>query len=464
MKLYIDDKTIGFIFESKIERETIKKKFTFEDKSRVFMHGSYNAKKIRKVCFLKDIKKYSFLNAGFLQDLLVTVKNYKLKISELKDARTKFIHQKRPFSDNELKQYFPFDYTNHQIRALRSMLKTNIGIIKMPTSGGKTEVMIAYVKATRLPALILVNRKILAEQTRKRFLDAGVSDVGVWHSEHRQEGQNVMVATIGSVKAVTALHRYKILFADEVHHICSRTFQDFLYKTNYPIRFGFSATPDPERGDKYAFALIRQYFGNIVSETFAEELINNKVIALPKITFVPVYCKPTITWPAAYEECIIRNKERNQKICDMVDYFDKPTLILIKDVKHKQGEIIKQTIEEETGKRVAYIYGGTPIDERESVKQAFENGELDVIISTNIMNEGVSIKSIRVLINASGGKSKVENLQKLGRGVRVMENKYEVAIIDFQDEGNRFTARHSAIRKRLYHKEGYNEIEIKEIP
>ena len=187
-------------------------------------------------------------------------------------------------------------------------------------------------------------------------------------------------------------------------------------------------------------------------------------MALPKITFVPVECRRTGSWQAAYEECIVKNEQRNIKICEIVEHFNMPTLILIKDVKYKQGEIIKSVIEEKTRKRVAYIFGGTSADEREFVRKAFESGKLDVIVSTNIMNEGVSIKAIKVLINASGGKSKVENLQKLGRGVRITENKDEVIIIDFMDNGNKFTERHSTIRKRLYRKEGYNEIEVKDLP
>jgi len=318
-----------------------------------------------------------------------------------------------------------------------------------------SEVMLAFIKIAKLPTLILVNKIGLCDQLAERAEEAGIESVGIWHSKKKKSG-DVQFATIGSVKSLPSLSKYKILIGDEVHHFSSKTFQDFLSKSSYPIRIGFSATPDKD--DPFIYAKVRQYFGNEIAVVSADELIENKVIALPKITFLNVDCPATLDWKTAYEQGIIKNKERNKKIVDIVEKYEMPTLILIKDVKHKQGEIIKSYIEENTHKKVVYIHGSSKHN-RMKVIHSFENGEIDVLISTNILNEGISMKKIKVLINASGGKSKVENLQKLGRGVRIDDGKSEVIVYDFDDNGNKFTERHSAIREKLYKKEGYQEIE-----
>lgn len=453
MKLHIDDKRIAILPESQIEKTEIKDAFTYQDMKNAFAGGKFDARKIKKV-FLGDNKKgFIFTSSGFLQELLELAKNKKLKISEIRDKRTHFPFQAREYTDKLLSKYFPFDYNTHQVNALRKMLKASYGIIKVPTGGGKADIFISFIKETQLPTLVLVNKVGLCEQLAERAREAGLQ-VGVWHGKTKTTGK-VQFATIQSVKSLPSLNAFSCLIIDEVHHASSKSFQDFLRSSSYPIRFGFSATPN--KGDAYIFATIRQFMGKVIEEVPAETLIENKVIALPKITFVPVECPPTLDWQSAYEQGIINNHERNMKIVDLVERHNEPTLVLIKDVKHKQGELIKNTIEENTHKTVEYIHGSSKSDRMEVLRQ-FESGHIDVLVATNILNEGISIKRIRVLINASGGKSKVENLQKLGRGTRIMAEKSEVIIYDFDDKGNKFTERHSAQREAIYRKEGFTEI------
>lgn len=454
MKIYIDNKIIAIIFENKIEETTVKEYFTWADMSKVFSRGMFDAKKIRNVCFVKKMGKFHILFSGFLQELIFLIKKENIALSEFQDKRTKYKYQLKKYTNEELEHYFPFDYNKHETDALRKLLKINCGIVKVPTGGGKGDILVSFIKEIKLPTLVMVNKISLAEQLASRAIEAGLNSVGVWNSKKKING-DILFSTIGSFGSIPSLAKYKILCIDEVHHASSKTFQDFLAITNFPVRLGFSATPN--KGNGYEYALVRQYLGDVIAEVDAEELMKNKVIVRPKIIFHKVECTPTLDWPSAYELGIIKNEERNRKIAQLVEEYDIPTLILIKDVKYKQGEIIKEYIENNTNKKVVYMSGSSNHD-RQKVLEDFENGLIDILISTNILNEGVSIKSIKLLINASGGKSKVENLQKLGRGVRIKEDKKEVIIIDFYDNGNRFTQIHSEIREKIYKKEGYLDI------
>jgi len=453
MNLRIDDRFIAII-ANKEEERAIKSYFTWNDMKNAYAGGSFDIRKIKKVCFAQKKKEYLILRSGFLQELLELAKREGYKLKEVIDKRTKFPHQKKKYTDEYLAKYFPYNYNEHQVSALKRLLKINCGIVKANTGAGKGDVLIAFLKETKLPALIIVNKVALCDQLAERAQEKGMEQVGVWHGKIKRHGR-VQFGTIQSIKSIPSLATYKICIFDEVHHCSSKTFQEFLAKTSYPIRMGFSATPD--KGDEYSFALIRQHLGKIISETSAKELIENKVIALPKITFVKTECPPTLDWPTAYKDGIINNHERNMKITDLVERHNEPTLILIKDVKYKQGELLKKVIEENTHKEVEYIHGSTKLDRLKVIKD-FESGIIDVLIATNILNEGISIRTIRVLINASGGKSKVENLQKLGRGTRIMDGKEEVKIYDFLDTGNKYTERHSILREKVYIKEGFTEI------
>jgi len=324
-----------------------------------------------------------------------------------------------------------------------------------------TEILISYLLETQEPALIIVDKVMLADQLAKRAKDSGLKNIGILHGKKNEiENKDYIFATIGSIKKIPNFAHFKILITDETHHSSSKRFQELLQQFSYPVQIGFSATPD--KGDKYIFATIKQFFGDIIYETDAGNMMDNEVIAKPKIYFIENEVNPMIDWPSSYRECIIKNSERNKLIVDIVEKYDEKVLILIKDVKNKQGKILKDYIAENTSKNVEFIQGATK--NREEVLDWFENGDLDVLISTNILNEGISLKEIRILVNASAGKSKVENLQKIGRSTRIKDDKKKVIVYDFLDLGNKFTQKHSRERMRIYMKEGFKDIEtIREV-
>lgn len=446
MKIALDDQYIILYFEDPQEEILITKRFTYEDNSYVFTGGTFNANMIRRRSFLRTQKKLKFLYSGFLKEFLLFIKENKFKVSELLDKRTKFDHYKKEFSDEEIRPLFPeFKYIDHQLSSIKHLLKTSYGIIEAPTSSGKSETMIAYVKLAKLPALILVNRISLAIQLRDRLVKNGIKNAGLCYGQSFING-DVVVSTIGSVKKIPDIHKFKVLIVDEVHRAQSKQFQEFLIKTLFPIRFGFSATPNA--GDPYKWALIRQFFGDIIYSIEPKELVEHEVIALPNIEFIDVQCPPTIDWPSANINCIVENTDRNKKIKELVDQYNTQTLILINNIEH--GQILNQLIPDSV-----FLSGIDDPLYRKDVIYQFENGDINTIISTKIFNEGISINAIRLLLIAGGGKSKIETIQRLGRGLRTMPGKTEVKVIDFYDEGNYFTERHSKIRKKIYIKTGF---------
>jgi superfamily II DNA or RNA helicase len=448
MHLYIDDRFVFFEFSNNEELLSMKEAFTFEDMSKAFAGGSFNKRNIKSISFLKKKGKYHWLFSGFLKDALIIAKEKGIKVESVQDKRTKFEHQKKEFSRDEIKSYLPkYDYVEHQVDALQQLLKKNTGIIKATTGSGKTEIFIALIKMIQLPTLIVVNRITLATQTANRMKNAGIDDIGLFHSKSAKKGK-ITIATIGSVKKIPNLHDFKMIICDETHRIHAATYQDFLKLVPYPLRFGFSATPNP--GDKYKWALIKQFIGDIIYEVKTEKLMEESVIAKPEIEFVDIQCPPTIDWPSANRKCIVENSKRNKVICDLVKKYNTNTLILVKNIEH--GELLEETID---GSQ--FVSGIDDDTVRQNVIQRFEKNELQTIISSNIFNEGISIDNVRLLIIASGGKSKIETIQKIGRSIRSMGGeKKTVKVFDFYDVGNRFTEKHSSMRKNIYSKEGFS--------
>jgi superfamily II DNA or RNA helicase len=447
MHFYVDDRFIFLKFENEIEKTLLVDYFTFDDYSKVFNGGSFDKRKIKQFSFLKKKKDYYWLFSGFARDVILFCKKNNILINTIEDKRTRFEHQEKDFTNEEIKEHLPdFDYVDHQVEALKNLLKKNVGIIKAPTGTGKTEIFISLIKATKLPTIIIVNRISLATQIANRLSKSGIDDIGLFHSKSNKKGK-ITITTIGSVKKVPNLSDFKLLIIDEIHHAQSDTYQDFLKNTSYPLRFGFSATPDP--GDKFKYAKIRQFVGDIIYETKAEKLIDNNVIAKPEIIFERISCPPTLDWYSANDKCIINNVKRNEKISDIIKKHNTSTLVLIRNIDH--GEMLEEMIDGSV-----FVSGIDSDDTRQEVIKKFENEELQVIISSNIFNEGISIDNIHLLIIASGGKAITETTQKIGRGLRSMGGKKtKVFVYDFDDIGNRFTEKHSSMRKRIYKKQGF---------
>ncbi len=87
----------------------------------------------------------------------------------------------------------------------------------------------------------------------------------------------------------------------------------------------------------------------------------------------------------------------------------------------------------------------------------FRTGQLPCIISTNILDEGVDVPKINVLILASGGKSAIRVLQRVGRALRKkVQGELNIAsIIDFNHLGNKHLEEHSKERLKIYRKEKF---------
>lgn len=454
IEIFFNDANLFFKTEDMNLVKGIKLLLTFSDLSGAISKYGFNKSKIKKVSYLKSADNgVWFVPSGFSADFYAFVKDYQLPFRISFDKRTEVAHLKKNFTEEEISSHFPFEYNSHQVKSLKKILKIRRGILVAPTSAGKGDMIAAFMNLTNSKTLILVNQVMLASQLHSRFVESKV-DCGICIGERKELEHKNIVATIGSIKNLTDLS-FQTLIIDEVHTASSQQFQDFLSNHKFPIQIGFSATPD--KGDKYKFSLIRQYFGNVVEKIYLDELKENNVVAWPYIFFLKNQNEETLDWPSALLKCLIKNKDRNKKICEIVVKTKRQSAILISDTMYGHGEEIKTVIEKE-GKKAAFLKGDSSTKERMDIIDKYERGEIDCIIGTSILNQGVSIKSIELLINASGGKSNSANLQKLGRSIRSKSGKKNAIIIDFTDEGNTFTERHSRKRRKIYLDEGYSDI------
>ncbi len=435
------------------DRSLLKGLLVRQDSSRAFRRekGSkrvrYNPNSIRNVRFYSLEKSAIKCRPGWLRQLEDWLDSQGLEY-RITPPMEEPLWMRQKWSKADLRQFFDpaFPYVNHQIRALSAMLRNHCGLVKVPTSGGKTDIMIAYLKATRLSAVVVADTVSLVEQTAERFREAGLS-AGSWHGTSKDDTR-ILCSTMHSLKGLNPGDR-ELFICDETHIAAASSIQKFLGRTSFPFRFGFSATPDS--GTALEFAKINQFLGPIIVEVQVGELIQHDVVTPPRIRFLQSHCPRMDNWQDAYDVGIVQNHGRNLTVVD-VARNSKNALILFKRIEH--GERLKALMPE-----AELLHGSHSLDERREAVERFKRGDLRFLIASNIFKQGISISNIDTLVNAGAGKSEKETLQKIGRAMRKSEGKYRARIFDFVDRGNKWTREHAEERWNIYKQAGYMDIE-----
>ena len=127
------------------------------------------------------------------------------------------------------------------------------------------------------------------------------------------------------------------------------------------------------------------------------------------------------------------------------------TLIIIEKTAH--GKILQQIFKKH-GKEIPFVYGSTPKEEREKVKNLLKKQKIPCAICSRVWREGTNIPSLRHIINAHGMKEEKIIIQAMGRGLRTHIGKTEIKLSDFLDP-YKYLAEHAIRRIQIYIEQGW---------
>ena len=248
-------------------------------------------------------------------------------------------------------------------------------------------------------------------------------------------------------------HNY---FADNVlvsncHHSSSDSWYSvFSELPNASIRLGLTGTIDKskpvEEMKLYACT------GEVLNRVSNDYLIQNGFSAKPRCILFKVTSPELgeMDYQEAYQFGIVENHERNQliyDICEKETNSNNKVLILVEHLEH--GEIIEDQLSllnKAFGKVIHFTNGQLSSEMREELLDKMRNGQLDVLISSNILDEGIDISGINAIIYARGMKSMRKILQGIGRGLRVKKDNSMLRFYDFIDDTHMTLLSHSMDR------------------
>jgi superfamily II DNA or RNA helicase len=107
-------------------------------------------------------------------------------------------------------------------------------------------------------------------------------------------------------------------------------------------------------------------------------------------------------------------------------------------------------------RKVFFVYGATETEAREDIRRITEK-ETDAIIvaSVGTFSTGINIRNLHNVIFASPTKSRIRNLQSIGRGLRRTDTKDKCKVYDISDDFSwksrkNYTLLHMIERVKIY--------------
>lgn len=368
----------------------------------------------------------------------------------------------------------------HQLAGVKALLENKIdgvkftrGILAEATNAGKS-LMAAAIYASfakKRIGLFLVNSKTLFEQAFDDLHAIFPGEVGRVNDKYKEWKRiNVcMVQSLGNQIKKSSDYRSKvakvdILIADEADELIGRKDTKLIMATAYncTVRVALSGTAlkhkDPNKNQEQL-----AFFGPIVHSITNKELVDDGVSTPPniKIFWGNREVREKGDYKLEYKDGVMKNKKRHKRIWRIAGWAiakeKTPILILFKE--HQHGDHMlklcpKEILEEN---KIEIVNHKTP--GRTQIFKDFNDGRIDILLSSMIIKRGKNLPLIKTLINAAGGDSESTILQILGRSLRSHKTKKSVDVIDFYDHGS-YLQRHSKHRIRYYKQQ---QFEVKEI-
>ena len=350
-----------------------------------------------------------------------------------------------------------------QMDLIKKIHKKERGILKAPTGTGKTVLGLSIIASIDNvdQVLWLCHTKDLLYQTAKEaeaFFNKKC--IGIIGDGQKETNKFLTVATRQSFKdlADDLGTSYDIVIVDEAHHLTSfkGEYEKILHKIFAPIRIGLTATLPTDPEAKLAFEAL---IGPMIGEFSINEGIDQGFMATPKIKIIKIPKLQRIRdlrkYSDVYEQGVVRRLDRNRIIVDLIKKYTSQNLSCLVVVNHIEHGNLLMSMCRANGLDTQFINGDTTTDDRMSAKQGLNTGHVQSAICTTVWKEGVNIPELNVVINAAGGKSEINTLQSIGRGLRRTEAKSELIIHDFFDASHPYLLDHFGDRITLYMEQGW---------
>ena len=370
----------------------------------------------------------------------------------------------------------PMEVRDYQKEAFVHAVKKNRCLLLSPTASGKSLIVYLLVRFNQLriknKILIIVPTTSLVEQLHKDFKDYGYNSDKyvhkIYEGHSKDTDKQVIISTWQSIynQPKKYFSQFDMIVGDEAHLFKAVSLTKIMTRmTKCKYRVGLTGTLD---GTKTHKLVLEGLFGAVNKVVSTTELMEKGKLSDLKIFCLVLQHGKTerdFLKDKNYQEemdYLVSNEKRNKYIRNLCLSLQGNSLCLFQYVE-KHGEILKQLIEEKAeNKKVFFVHGGVEADEREKIRFITEKSDNAIIIASfGVFSVGVNIRNLHNIVFASPSKSRIRNLQSIGRGLRLKDNKSSATLYDIADDisyngKENYTLAHFRERINIYNEEDFN--------
>ena len=352
----------------------------------------------------------------------------------------------------------------HAVRKRRAMLLS-------PTASGKSLIIYMLTRYYDARTLVIVPTTSLVSQLASDFASYGLDSDSMVHRIYSgQDKHTAKPITVSTWQSLYKLPReyfqqFDVVIGDEAHLFKAKSLTAIMTKaTNARYRFGFTGTLDGTLTNR---TVLEGLFGPVMKVTTTAELMEKDHVAQLKIKAIVLKhsdeSKKLVSKMdyQAEMDFLVRSIPRNKFIMNLALSLEGNTLLLFQYVD-KHGKVLYDAIKSKAGDRPVYFVSGSVSgDEREDIRAIIEKETNAVLVASyGTTSTGVNIRNLHNVVFASPSKSRIRNLQSIGRGLRKSDDGRATTLYDLSDDlswksKKNYTMLHFVERIKTYSEENF---------
>jgi superfamily II DNA or RNA helicase len=363
--------------------------------------------------------EYIGLLVGCLDGLLAILEHYQIK-PELQNKQNR---------GQSIDVRFTGELRDDQKEAFQKLKANQMGILSAATAFGKTVVALRMIVERKVNTLILVHRKLLADQWAERidqFLGISKKYIGFYSGTKKKRTGIIDIAVMQSIvkkdKVEDWVAEYGQIIVDECHHISAASFERIIRKCPAYYRLGLSATII-RKDEQHPIVMMNLEDVRYSNTRNSASLFSQKVF--PRFTGFNI--------PAELN----KTDGVQLPIQDILDAHHEGRECLVLSERLEHLDILRDDLKE----HISFLFvlkGGFGKKQIKAIMEAIQNTpshEHKVILATGkYLGEGFDLPSLDTLFLVFPFSWKGMLIQYTGRLNRASYGKKEIQVYDYVDE------------------------------